>query len=138
MTLPANFCLRALIEENSLVVDLSELVTVSCLLHDGVTADAADAAACVRTRLPIGLHAFLMAGQTGGVLLCRRLIRVFAESDQAAHAFSAASGDVIASGSVTVLAGLLLSLVARIEQKNFPHHRLGKFFKLSRMTGLAD
>jgi len=72
------------------------------------------------------------------VLHLDRHWRILTKGDQPADAFAAACGDVIAARSVTVFAGLLLSLVPRIKQENFTHHCLGKFFKLRGVTCLAD
>ena len=40
--------------------------------------------------------------------------------------------------AVTILAGSFSTLIARVEQENFPHHRLGKFFKGRRVASLAN
>jgi len=39
---------------------------------------------------------------------------------------------------MTGLAGLLLLIVASVEEKDLPHHGLGEFLKLRGVTGLAD
>jgi hypothetical protein len=45
---------------------------------------------------------------------------------------------VVAARAVTILAGSFFPLIARVEQENFTHHRLGKFFKGGRVASLAD
>ncbi len=71
VALAANLRLRSLVEERSFVTDLGELKAVCGFLHDGVAIDAGDAATGMRARLPIGLHAPLMALEAGLILrLC--------------------------------------------------------------------
>ena len=45
---------------------------------------------------------------------------------------------MIAAGAVTAFACPLLSFVARIEEKNLAHLRLGKFLEGGSVTGLAN
>lgn len=68
MALAANLGLGALVREDCFVAGLGELEAVGGFLHDGVTVHAGEAAAGMRARLPVGLHAPLMAPETGLVL----------------------------------------------------------------------
>jgi len=45
---------------------------------------------------------------------------------------------VVATRAVTILAGSFFPLIARVEQENFSHHRLGKFFKGGCVASLAN
>ena len=45
---------------------------------------------------------------------------------------------MVAARAVTILTGSFFPLIARVEQENFSHHGLGKFFKGGRVAGLAD
>jgi len=138
VALQANFRFRLFGEENRFVGQFRELIFVARLLHESVAIDAGDAAARVRARIPIGLNAALVAGKTDLVLNLGRLSRILSETNQAAHAPAAAGGDMVTSRPVTGLAGLLLLFVPRVEKKNLPHHRLGKFLELRCVTGLAN
>jgi hypothetical protein len=138
MTLPANLDFRAFGEKRRVLSDLSELVTIGGFLHDRVASDAAHAAAGMGARIPISLDTALVAGQTRLVLKLNGLAGVLAKGNKAADSFSPATRDVIASRSVAVLTRLFLRFIARIEQKNFPHQGLRKFFELSRVAGFTD
>lgn len=138
MALQANFGFRLFGKENRFVGQFRELIFIACPLHYRVAIDARDAAARVRARLPIGLNPALVACKTNLILHLGRLSRIFAETDQPANAFTATGGHMVTSRPMTGLAGLLLLFVARIEEKNLPHHRLGKFLKLRCVTGLTD
>lgn len=129
VALAAHFRLGSLIEKNRLVPYLRQLETISGLFHDRMAIDAGHSAPRVRTRPPVSLDASLVAAKADIVLHLRRLSRVFAKCDQPADAFASTGGNVIASWTVAALAGLLLHGVARIVEKNFPHHGSGKFFK---------
>src|SRR5439155_11496746 len=72
------------------------------------------------------------------VLDCGRLSGILAKGYETANASSASRRDVVTSRAVTVLASLFLSFISGIEQKNSPHYRLGKFFKLGRVASLAN
>jgi hypothetical protein len=88
--------------------------------------------------LPIGLNAALVTLEAGFVLNFNGLTRTFPKRDEPADAFPSTCGDVIAAGTMAGFTGLFLCLVSGIEQKNFPHHGLGKFFKLRGMASFAD
>jgi len=135
LTTDFDFC--AIDAKGTYVGKLCQLLTAG-FFHQGVAVDASDTPASVRARLPVGLNPSLMAAQASFVLDLDGLTRVFAKSDESAHTFTAAGGDVIAAGTVTVFAGPRLSLVARIEEENLAHLRLGKFFEGGSMTGLAN
>jgi len=115
MALAADFGLGALVKKRGLVADLGKLIAVTGLFHDRVTIDAGDAAAGVGARLPVGLHASLVAAKAGLVLDLGRLSRVLAERDHPPDAFSSAPGNVVAARTVATLAGPLFSFVARVE-----------------------
>ena len=68
VALAANLGLSALVKKGRLVIDLGKLEAVGGLLHDRMTADATDSTAGMRTRLPIGLHALLVALEAAFVL----------------------------------------------------------------------
>jgi len=138
MALPANLCLGALIEKNGLISDLRELVLVARLLHKGVTASASQATTSMRASLPVGLHPSLMALEAAFVLRFGCLAGVLPEGNQPAYALSPTSRHVVAPRAMTGLAGLLLLIVASVEEKDLPHHGLGEFLKLRGVTGLAD
>lgn len=138
VALQANLRLGLLIEENGLISNFRELILRACLLHNRMAVNARDAAASVRASLPIRLDSMLVAGKTDLILNLGRLSRVLTKTDHPSHASAAARGDVVTSRPVTALAGLPLFLVARVEEKDFPHHRLGKFLKLRCVTGLAN
>ena len=138
VTLAAYFGLGSLVEKNRPVADLRQLETVGGLFHKGMAIDTRHAAPRVRARSPIGLHAALVAAKAHLILNLRRLTRVFTEGDQTADAFSAAGGNVVAAGTVTAFASPLLRFVARVEQKNFPHLGLRKFFKLLGVAGFTN
>jgi len=137
MTLTAHFYFCPLGVEKSLVGSFRQLLATR-FFHYRVAVDAGDASARVRARFPVSLHTALMATQARVILDFRRLTRVFAKGDQSADALPAAGGDVIASWTVTALAGLLLHGVARIVEKNFPHQGGGKFFKGRSVAGFAN
>ena len=99
---------------------------------------ATEPPAGVGARRPVRLNAFLMTLQTGFILDADRYRGILAECDQPANAFTAAGGDVVAAGPMAVFAGLFLSFVARIKEKNFPHHGLGKFFRLRGVASLTN
>lgn len=138
MTLTAHLGLRSFIEEGGSIVDFGELVAVGGFLHQSVAVDASDAAAGMRAGGPIGLNAALMTAKTRLVLQFGGLFGIFAKRDHAADAFAAATGDMIASRTVTIFASLLFSFVARVVEKNFAHLGLGKFFKLGSVASLAN
>ena len=68
VTLAANLGLSALVKKGRLVIDFGKLKAVGGLLHDRMTVDATDSTAGMRTRLPIGLHALLVALEAAFVL----------------------------------------------------------------------
>jgi hypothetical protein len=138
VTLAAHFYFRSLVEERRLVVHLRELIPVRGLLHNGVAINAANAAALMRTCVPVRLHSPLMASQTNLILHGCRLSRVLAESDHSTHAPAPAGSDMVAAGSMAAFAGPPLCFIARIKEKYLSHHRLGKLLKLRRVTGLAN
>jgi len=138
MALAADFGLRSLVEERRLISDLGELEAIRGFLHHRVAVDASYAAARVRACVPVGLHTAPMAAKTSFVLDFRGLTRVFAERNHVADALAASGSNMVAAGTVATLASPLLRFVARVEEKNFAHLRLGKFFKLDRVAGFAD
>ncbi len=138
MARAAKLILRALVGEDSLVADLGELEAVGGLLHERVTIHASDPAAGMGAGFPIGLHAALVALEAALVLRPGRLSGVLAEADQPSHALSSSRVHVIAAGAVAGLAGLLLLIVASVEEKDLPHHGLGEFLKLRGVASLAD
>jgi hypothetical protein len=79
-----------------------------------------------------------MTAETGFVLPLYRLSRIFSEGHHATDALATARGDMIAARTVAVFASSLLSFVARIEEKNFPHHGGREFLKGGCMTGFAN
>ena len=80
VALTAHFYFSSLVEERSLVANLCQLLTPR-FLHYGMAVDAGDAAAGVRARFPVGLHATLVAAQARVVLNFGRLTRVLAKRD---------------------------------------------------------
>jgi len=138
VALQANLSLGLLGKENGLVLDLRELILGARLFHYCMAVNAGDAPPRVRARLPIGLDAALMTPKTDFVLNLGRLSRVLPETDEPPYALAPAGAHVVASRPVTTLAGLSLLLVARVEKKNLPHHRLGKFLELGGVTGFTN
>lgn len=138
VTLPANFRLGSFVKERRLVSDLGQLIAVGGFLHQCVAIDAGDAPACVRARFPVGLKSPLMTTQAGFVLGFRGLPGVFPESDHPANALASSFRHMIASRPVTTFTSLFFRFVARIVQKNFPHHGLGKFFYGGGVASFAD
>ena len=138
VTLTANFYFRPPVEERCLLTNLYELKTVGRFLHQGMTGDTGKTSVCVGTRRPIGLDAPLMASEAGSILNHGRLPRIFSKRNESAYTASSTGRDVIASWPVAILARLFLSFVSGIEQKDFPHHGLGKFFKLRWVAGFAN
>lgn len=138
VTLPTNFRLRALGEKRCVLSDFGQLIAIRCFLHDRVAIDATNSPARMRARIPVSLNSALVACKACLVLKSDRFASVLAKRNHSANAFSATGCDVVAAGPVAVLASLFLSFVARIKEKNFPHQRLGKFFKLRGVAGLAD
>lgn len=137
MALTANFDLRASYAEWRYLGQFRELLAAG-LLHQRVTVDASQTAARVRARLPVSLNAALVATETGLILCFRRLAGAFAKSNQPTHSPAAARCDVIAAGTMAILARSFFGLVARIVQEYFPHQRGGKFFELRRVTSLTN
>jgi hypothetical protein len=138
VALKANVCLGPLSEKDGLILDASELILRARLLHYRMAIDASDAAASVRARLPISLDSALVAGKANRILDLGRLSRILSEADQTPRSSTTARRDVVASRPVTALAGSSFGLIARVEEKNLTHHRLGKFLKLRCVTGLAN
>ena len=68
VALAAHLDLGALVEEHRLVVDFGKLIAITGLFHDRVAIDAGKTAAGVGARFPVGLHATLVAAETGFVL----------------------------------------------------------------------
>ena len=132
------FVLRLLGKKWGSVAYLGELMAVGGLFHERVAIHARHSPARMGARLPVGLNAPLMTSQTDFVLPFCRLPRIFPEGDHAADALASARGDVIASRAVATFASSFLCLVARVMEKNFPHHGSGKFFKGGSVTGLAN
>lgn len=100
--------------------------------------DAADSAAGMRARLPIGLHSPLMTLEAAFVLRLDGFSGALAVGDHPADPFSSSFSDVLAARTVTGLARPLLHIVARIEYEDFPHDGLGELLKLRGVTGFAD
>ena len=67
MTLTADFDLRPVDKERSLIGEFGELFAAG-FFHERVAIDTGDAAARVRARFPVSLHAALMAAEAGFVL----------------------------------------------------------------------
>jgi hypothetical protein len=84
------------------------------------------------------LNAALVTLEAGFVLNFNGLTRTFPKRNEPADAFPSTCGDVIAARTMAGFARLFFRLVARIEQKDFPHHSLRKFFKLRGMASFAD
>jgi len=138
MTLTANFDFCPPVKKWRLLANLCELIPIGCFLHHGMAIHATDPPARVRTRLPVSLDAALMTLQTGFILDADRYWGILAECDQPADTFATPGGDVVASGTVAILASSFFSFVARIKEKNFPHLSLGKFFELRGVASLAN
>jgi hypothetical protein len=79
-----------------------------------------------------------MAGQAGLVLQSDGFASILPERNQSANTSSAPCGDVVTAGPVAILASSFFGFVARVKEKNFPHQRLGEFFKLRGMASLAN
>jgi hypothetical protein len=84
------------------------------------------------------LNAALVTLEAGFVLNFNGLTRTFPKRNEPADAFPSTCGDVIAARTMAGFARLFFRLGSGIEQKNFPHHRLGKLFKLGRMACFAN
>jgi hypothetical protein len=138
VTLTAYLGLSSLIEKNGFISDLGELVLVARLFHYRMAVNASDPTARVGACFPVSLDAALMASETDFVLSLGRLSRVLTEADQPPNASPATGSDMVASRPVAALAGLPLLFVARVEEKDLPHHRLREFLELRRVTGFAD
>ena len=138
VTLTANFSLRALGEKWRVLSNFGQLITIGCFLHDRVAIDTTDSSARMRARIPISLNSTLVARQAGLVLKSDRFATVLAKRDQPADPAAAARRHVIAARPMAVLAGLFLSFIARIEEKNFPHQRLGEFLELCGVARLTN
>src|SRR4030095_12599217 len=104
MALTAYFRLRSFVKERRPIIDLGELVPVGSFLHQSVAIDTRQTAACMRACLPIGLTTALMTAKASFILEFGRLARILAKRDQPAHTFAAATGDMIASRTVTIFA----------------------------------
>jgi hypothetical protein len=126
------------VEKRSFVIQLRQLVPVGRFLHHGVTIDAGEAPTGMGAGFPVGLYSLLVALETRLVLNFGGLSGIFAEIDKPADASSPSRGHVIASRTVARFARLLLAQSAGVEEKNLAHHRLGEFFKLRGVAGLAD
>jgi hypothetical protein len=137
VTLTAHLDFGSIDEEWSDIGQLGHLFAAG-FLHKGVAIDTGNTPERVRARFPISLESSLMATETGFILDFGRLARVFAKGDHAANALAAAGGNMGAPRAVTIFAGPFFRLIARVEQENFPHHGLGKFFKGGRVASLAN
>lgn len=137
VALTADFDFCAIDPKGTYVGKLCQLLTAG-FFHQGVAVDASDSPARMRARFPVSLHPALMTTKTCCVLDLGGFTRILAKRDQPAHAFSTAGRNVVAAGTVTVFAGPLLSLVARIEEKDLAHLRLGEFLKGGSVAGFAN
>ena len=138
MALAANLGFGPLIKKRRLLAGFHELMPVGGLFHHLMAGDTSQPAVRVGTRFPVSLNAALMATETSVVLDSCRLARVLAKGDHPANALATACGSMVAARAVTILAGSFFPLIARVEQENFPHHRLGKFFKGGRVASLTN
>lgn len=138
VTLAAHFSLRSFCEKWRVLPYFGQLVTIRSFLHDRMAVNASDAATGMWARLPICLHAALVAAETGFVLSRRGFTRVLAERDHATDALAPSGSNMVAAGAVTALASPLLCFVARVIEKNLSHLSLGKFFKLDGVASLAN
>ena len=85
--------------------------------------------------VPIGAFAAFMAGETDGIVLCRRARLVFRpERDDPANAASAASLHVCRTGTVTILAVKF----AFLRLSDPAHDRVTERLGLARMAGRAN
>jgi len=137
MALTANFDLGAIDPVWSYLSLFGQLLAAG-LLHQRVTADTGQTAAGVRACLPESLNAPLMAAEARLVLYFGGFAGVFAESDHPADPFAAASRDMLASGTMAILARPFFRLVARVVQEYLAHQGCREFFELGRVASLTN
>ena len=137
VTLATNFNFRPIDAERSDIRQFGKLFAAG-FLHHCMAIHASKPAAGMCASLPIGLHSPLMATETSLVLSLGGFAGIFAKRDQPADSFTAARRHVIAPGPVAVFTSPSFRFVTRIEEKNFPHYRLGKFLELFGVAALAN